>query len=460
MLENVARPRPVPRIPTRVPFLGHFVDLIAGTPWATMKRWAKCPERIAAFDFFGETYILVADPELLRRVLATNVTNYKKDARTYEAFRPILGNGLIISDGELWKRQRHILGRAFRAEILGHIVGIAAEAADRLTVELDEYLGTGRPFDFSPAFRKLTLQVIADAVLSLPPEVSDEVLPRLYLPIVEEANLRTWMPFRSYLPTKGNREFRKANQALDEFVTDLIVRRKRDGNPVGKKDILDRILAGHEEDGHAWDDRAVAQMRDEVKTFLMAGHETSSMMLTWALFELVRHPRAMEKVIAEADAVLPREGAPPQEVAVKGLEYTQAVLKEALRRYSIVPVVTREAVEADVLGGFEIPKGSKIVVAIDAVHHDPNIWEDPESFEPERFLAPLPHPYAFLAFLMGPRNCIGEHFSLIEAKIVLARLVQRFRFLLASSDVGKRDPFKAPVAPSTPMSLFVEEHAQ
>lgn len=460
MLENVPRPRPVPRIPTKVPFVGHFVDLIAGTPWTTMKRWAQCPERIAAFDFFGETYILVADPELLRRVLATNVTNYKKDARTYEAFRPILGNGLIISDGELWKRQRAILGRAFRAEILGHIVGIAAEAADRLTEELDRYLGRGVPFDFSPAFRKLTLQVIADAVLSLPPEVSDEVLPRLYLPIVEEANLRTWMPFRSYLPTRGNREFRKANLALDEFVTDLIVRRKRDGNPTGKRDILDRILAGHAEDGHAWDDRAVAQMRDEVKTFLMAGHETSSMMLTWALFELVRNPSAMEKVIAEADAVLPREGAPPQEVAAKGLEYTQAVLKEALRRYSIVPVVTREVMEDDVLGGFEIPKGSKVVVAIDAVHHDPKVWKDPEAFKPERFLAPLPHPYAFLPFLMGPRNCIGEHFSLIEAKIVLARLVQRFRFLSASSEVGARDRFKAPVAPSTPMSLFVEEHAR
>jgi cytochrome P450 len=472
----------IPKIPTRVPFIGHFLDLIVGTPWTTMMRWAHVPGRVASFGLFGETYVMVADPELLRRVLATNVTNYRKDDRTYAAFKPILGNGLIISEGELWKRQRAILGRAFRADILGHMVAIAAEAADRLIAELDVVAGKGVPFDFAPAFRRLTLQVIADAVLSLPPHVSDEVFPKLYLPIVDEANLRTWMPFRAYLPTPGNLEFRRACEELDRYVTELI-RDRREKGSAGPKDILQRIMIAHDESGQPWDEAAVAQLRDEVKTFLMAGHETSSMMLTWALFELARHPAIMERVIAEADATLPLDGPIPEqqaegaqraerakahghseaqaswhEHALKGLAYTEAVLKETLRRYSIVPVVTREAVEDDMLGGYAIPKGTKIVVAIDAVHHDPEVWKDPHDFRPERFLEPLPHPYAFLAFLAGPRNCIGEHFSLIEGKIVLARLVQRFRFLVASKAVGERHKFKAPVAPKDPMHLFVEEH--
>ena len=451
--------KPVPKIPTRVPFIGHFLELIVGTPWTTMMRWAHTPERVSSFEFLGEQYILVADPDLIRCVLATHIDKYRKDPRTYAAFKPILGNGLIISEGELWKRQRANLGRAFRAEILGHVVAIADQAADRLIAELEAVEGRGVPFDFSPAFRKLTLQVIADAVLSMPPEESDEVFPKLYLPIVEEANVRTWMPFRSYLPTPGNFAFRRASEELDAFVTDLIERRHRDGNTTGKKDILDRIIAGHHESGQAWDDVAVAQLRDEVKTFLMAGHETSSMMLTWALYELARHPAAMERTIAEANRNMPRGVVPSQEMALKGLEYTEAVLRESLRRYSLVPVVTREAIEEDELGGYTIPKGSKIVVALDAVHHDERLWPEPQEFRPERFLAPLPHPYAFLAFLAGPRNCIGEHFSIIEAKIVLARLVQRFRFLVASKEVGTRHLFKAPVAPATPMNLFVEEHA-
>ncbi len=452
--------RAVPEIPTRVPFIGHFLELIVGTPWATMQRWAHTPERVSSFNFFGETYILIADPDLIRCVLATHIDKYRKDARTYAAFKPILGDGLIISEGELWKRQRAILGRAFRAEILGHVVAIADQAAERLIHDLERVEGTGVPFDFAAAFRKLTLQVIADAVLSLSPDESDGVLPKLYLPIVEEANLRTWMPFRSYLPTPGNLEFRRASEALDAFVTDLIERRHARGNETGKKDILDRIIAGHHESGQPWDATAVAQLRDEVKTFLMAGHETSSMMLTWALFELARHPAAMERAIGEANRALIPGVTPSQELALKGLEYTEAVLRESIRRYSLVPVVTREAVEDDVLGEFTIPKGAKIVVAIDAVHHDPRLWPEPLEFRPERFLAPPPHPYAFLSFLAGPRNCIGEHFSLIEAKIVLARLVQRFRFLVASKAVGTRHLFKAPVAPVAPMDLFVEAHAR
>jgi cytochrome P450 len=404
------------------------------------------------------TYILVANPELLRRVMATNASNYKKDAITYAAFRPLLGNGLVTAEGELWKKQRAILGKVFRSEILTDVVRIADEAAQRLIEEIEPLAGTGTPYDFLPPLRRLTLEVIADAVLSLPPEITSKKLPDLYLPIVEEANLRTWNPVRAYLPTAKNRQIDRCIAELDRFVTDIIVRRKRDGNPTGKRDILDRMMQGQAESGEPWDDRAVGQLRDEVKTFLVAGHETSSMMLAWALFELTRHPAAMERVIAEANECFPHGDLSPER-ALKGLEYSNAVLKETLREYSLVPAVTREAIEDDMLGPYFVPKGAKIVVAIDALHHDASLWPDPNEWRPERFLEPLPHPYAFQAFITGSRSCIGEQFSLIEGKVVLARLVQRFRFLAASKDVGVRHPVTVPVVPDKPMHLYVEEHA-
>jgi cytochrome P450 len=267
------------------------------------------------------------------------------------------------------------------------------------------------------------------------------------------------MPFRSYLPTAGNLAFRRALTELDAFVTELIERRQREGNPTGRRDILDRIMAGHAESGQPWDARTVAQLRDEVKTFLVAGHETSSMMLAWALYELANHPTAMQRTLDEVNRALLPRGPVSEEVALRGLSYTTAVLHETLRRYSLVPVVTRQAIEADTLGSWSVPKGAKIVVPIDAVHHDPRLWKDPDAFRPGRFLEPLAHPYAYLAFLAGPRSCIGENFALIEARIVLARLVQRFRFLVASREVGARDRFKVPVAPSGAMKLYIDEHA-
>jgi cytochrome P450 len=437
-------------------WFGQSLELLRD-PYRALARWALCPERVSTFNLLGQTFVLVADPELIRGVLSKHINRYQKGTFAYSGFKPILGNGLILAEGDLWTQQRSILARAFRAELLHHVVKIANEAVERLMVRLDRIEGTGTPVDFSPEFRGLTLEVIGQAVLSLPPEVSNEVFPKLYLPLVEEANLRAFLPFLRFRPTPGNLKFQRALDQLDKFLTELIERRHREGNKLERKDILDRIMGGSQaETGQALDAAGISQLRDEVKTFLLAGHETTSAMLTWALFELSRSPTVMARVIEEAQAAF--AGTPSPEAIVKGLKYTEAVLREALRRNTGVPAISREAVEDDVIGPYRVKKGDKIVVAVDAVHQDPKLWPNPERFEPERFLSPLPHPYAFLAFLAGPRSCIGEHFALIEAKIVLARLVKRYRFLRAPGTEGRRS-YNVPLTPSPGMSLYVESHA-
>lgn len=213
----------------------------------------------------------------------------------------------------------------------------------------------------------------------------------------------------------------------------------------------------------------VRQLRDEVKTFLFAGHETSSMMLTWALYELTLNDQLMNKIRDEATRVwgkltIQEDGRivssknPSYSDINDGLIYTVAVLKETLRKWSVVPVVTREAAEDDTVNDVFFPQGARVVIHMKAIHRRADIWADPDRFDPERFMpdAPKHHPYAFLPFIQGPRNCVGQHFALLEAKIVLSRLVAMFDFTPAQGETGQCHHLNIPVAPVDSMRMVVK----
>jgi cytochrome P450 len=322
-------------------------------------------------------------------------------------------------------------------------------------------------------FRLLTLQVIGQAVLSMSPEESDRVFPQLYLPIVEEANARTWYPWRALFPTASWRAYHRCINELNAFVTDVIQRRARvfdearsqgrDPCEGRKIDVLDRILLGVQQaatgeevaaGASPFTDEVIRQLRDEIKTFLFAGHETSSMMLTWALYELTQNDHCMERVLEEANAVFVKsEG--PDYAAFKNLGYCANALKEALRKYAIVPVVTRQAVEDDVIGKYQIPAGTRVIVPIIAIHQNEELWPQASAFRPERFESSPPHAYAWLGFINGPRACLGQHFALLESKIVLSRLVQRFRFEACAKTSGEKHPYKIPICPIDGIHVLV-----
>jgi len=226
------------------------------------------------------------------------------------------------------------------------------------------------------------------------------------------------------------------------------------GRKPTKPDILDRILDKVQEDGTAWSAALETQLCYEIKTFLLAGHETSAAMLTWSLFELSRSAAGRAKVLAEAKAAFGPAVASPREptrAAADGMDYTAAVLKEALRKYSVVPVVTRTLAVDDELMGHAVPAGTMIVCNLQATH---NLYKAPTEFKPERFLPGGEYdafdesirPYMFVPFIQGPRNCLGQHLALLEARVVLAALTQRFKFTAVRADAGQRHPTIIPVA--------------
>ena len=452
-----------------VPGLGHTIALFRAVgrypcTWDLFAQWGtSAAPKPARVQIFQRHCVVVADPDAMKRVMAVNLKNYKKDTEfAYNPFLDVLGTGLVTSEGEMWKNQRQRISSALRIEILDDIIAIAIRAVDRLSLKLEAVRGKNVPVELAEEFRLLTLQVIAEAILSLSPEESDEVMPNLYLPIMEECNRRSLEPWRTYLPTSEWFAHRARVKALNAYIVKLIrtrwakrVRGETSANP----DILDRVLAdvSLEEYGAEIEE----QMCYELKTFLLAGHETSAAMLIWTTYELVKNQDKMAKATAEANKVLGavKPGKLPTRDELAHLDYVVGALKESLRLYSVVPVVTRCAIDDDVLGGCRIPAGTTVIMSLQGVHHREDLWPNPMSFEPERFLNGANDElgnYAYLPFIQGPRNCLGQYLALLEARVVLATLLKRFKFTSASTKNGAKHTKAIPIAPADGMWFTID----
>lgn len=228
-----------------------------------MLNWAREygkeeTKNLLQINFLGNTGIIVTDPEQLKHVMDKKQRNYAKDiGLSYKPFLHILGTGLVTSMGESWKKQRKLMAGTMRQDILEETADVAKRAVDRLTVKLEKYRGTGKPVEIAEEFRVLTLQVIGELILSLPPDESERVFPELYLPIVEEANIRVWQPWRPWIPNAHNRKYNKTVDELNKYVSDLIrdrwakrVEIKKAGKEAPMADILDRAMSAIDPD--AW----------------------------------------------------------------------------------------------------------------------------------------------------------------------------------------------------------------
>lgn len=271
---------------------------------------------------------------------------------------------------------------------------------------------------------------------------------------MEEANLRTWRPERMFLPTPSWFRFYADVKKLDDYVSSLIVKRwelrleeKKSDKKERKDDILDKLLNPIQEE--EWNSEVVRQIRDEVKTFVLAGHETSASMLTWSLYELLVNKECMETVQQEATILFNKTAIEdiPTRTDMEVLLYTECALRESLRKYSVVPSVVRVANESIELGEYHIEKGATLMLNIQGVHHDPQYWPEPLAYKPERFLSEI-IPYTFMPFIDGPRMCLGQYLSILESKLVLAWLVHNYSFeLVDKEEASQKHPFMIPVTP-------------
>jgi cytochrome P450 len=391
------------------------------------------------FPVKPHTAHLLRHPDHVRHVLIDNMKNYGKQTRGYQKLRGILGAGLVTSEGDFWKRQRRIANPAFHRERIAHF----GEAMVRCTTDMldrwDEHIARGTAFDVSREMMRVTLRVIGLTMLSTDVEgrsstVGEAIDHLVHIVIRRVNNVLDW-PER--LPTAENRRYDHAREALDRVVNDVIAERRRTGEQ--KEDLLSMLMSARDpETGEGMSD---VQLRDEVMTVFLAGHETTANALGWTLYLLSLHPDAERRMRQEVREVLGDR--PPRFEDVDRLVYTDRVIKESMRLLPPVWFVSRSVVENDALGGYRIPKGSWVLVSPYLTQRDPRFWPNPEGFDPDRFSpeeeAKRPK-CAYFPFSVGPRKCIGEAFAMLEARLILSTILQRARLDLVPGRVVELDP--------------------
>ncbi|RVU45852.1 cytochrome P450 [Lujinxingia sediminis] len=446
-------PRPfeaTPQPPSSM-LLGHVPAFKRDMLKTLMESRARYGDRVR-FRLLNREGFFVAHPDDLNHVLIRNNRNFVKTTRGYRAMRQLLGNGLVTSEGDFWLRQRRIAQPSFHQKRINGFAETMVNVAEKSVREWEARQAAARGgqapvVGLSAEMTRITLDIVGFTLLST--ELSShsaKVSARLQF-VLEEVTRRIRVPwsFPLSVPTPANMRVNRAIAGLDEVVEGIIARRRKgQDNP---EDLLTMLMeARDEESGEGMSD---AQLRDEVMTIFLAGYETTATALTWTFYMLSQHPEAEARLHAELDEVL-EGGRLPTLADLPRLAWTRMVIEESMRLYPPVPMLARTSVEDDVIGGYQVPAGTFVILSPYVTHRHPDFWESPETFDPERFRDPKAERprFAYFPFLGGPRQCIGKSFAMMEAQLVLATLASRFKLRCASD---------APVKPNVTVTLGVKK---
>src|SRR5262245_3331901 len=362
------------------------------------------------------------NPDDIEAILTTNAKSYQK-ARSLRSpfFYRLVGNGLVTSEGDFWRRQRRLAQPAFHRQRISSYGDVMVQYAARAIEQWE----SAETRDISKDMTRLTLQIVVKTLfnsdVSQDADHVGEILSTLVKPFASQATLKWILDNR--MPTPAHRRYFNSVSEIDRIVFRIISERRASGYDEG--DLLSMLLQAQDDDGSQMTDQ---QLRDEVMTLFLAGHETTALALSWSWYLLATHPEAEKKFHAELDSVL--NGRLPTVSDLPSLKYTEMIAKEAMRLYPPAYAVGREAIEDTELGGFRVPRGTQIFAFQWITHRDPRFFDRPDEFEPERWSGEkaesLPK-YAYFPFGGGPRQCIGNYFAMMEIVLLLATIGQRFK---------------------------------
>lgn len=381
---------------------------------------------VVRMRFLYLTVYFLYHPDDIENVLSTNAKNFIKSRSLRSPFfQRLVGKGLLTSEGDFWRRQRRLAQPAFHRQRISSYGDVMVQFADRMIGSWQ----TGDVRDVHRDMMRLTLEIVVKTLFNA--DVSAEadrvgrVLSEIVKPFASQATLKWVMDNR--LPTAGHRRFFRAAHDIDSTVYRII--RERRANRRDEGDLLSMLLeAQDEDDGATMTDR---QLRDEVMTIFLAGHETSALTLSWAWWLLAQNKAAENRFHEELDEVL--DGRLPTLEDVPCLKFTEMIAKESMRLYPPAFGLGREAIQDCEIGGFRVPARSQVFVFQWATQRDPRFFAEPHEFRPERWSEEdkdLPR-YAYFPFGGGPRVCIGNYFAMIEIVLLLATIGQRFRLTRA-----------------------------
>jgi len=400
------------------------------------QAWQKHGDLVRIHLVPGIHLYTITHPETIEYVLQKNYKNYRKPDFFNDPVSLLTGKGLLTSEGQFWLKQRRTIQPAFRKKHLYALTPKMIKAAEEYVDKFKE-VKEGEAIDILEEMMQLTLKIASTTLFSSDiSHQADAIGQALRLASEHVSYKMNSIPIPAWLPTPRNLRFRKAKAFLDKVTLEVIEERRGETDP--PQDLLSLLLAAQDEE--SGDSMSDEQLKNEVLTLLIAGHETAGASLSWTWYLLCQHPEIQEKMFEEIHQVL--RGRSPTQDDLEALPLTHAVFKEAMRLYPPAWGQSRQAIEADTLHGYTIPAGSNIIVSTSTTHKRTDLWEDPEAFRPERFLddSKKRHKFAYLPFGGGPRVCIGQGFAMLEGPLLLATLLQQFRFKLAPNQTIEADP--------------------
>lgn len=388
---------------------------------------------IVSFRFGPRRIFFISNPDLIEQVLVTDAKHYIKHFGA-RAYKPVLGNGLVTSEHQFWLRQRRLSQPSFMKSRILTYAPIMAELTERMVDRWEDGKGVDVSFEFSALTSAIALKTLFNLE---DPGDRERFSESLYSAFdVMSLQIRQLIKLPRWVPTRMNRQLNRSVRELYSTVDRFIAQGRARGE--AGDDLLSRLIAARDPDGaHMSDD----QLRDEMMTLYLAGHETTALTLSWSWYLLSRHPKVEEKLVEEWSRVL--GGRAPTAEDLSNLPYTDAVITEAMRVCPPVYLIGREASRDLELGGYHVRKGTTIFMSQWVNHRDPRYFPDPEKFIPERWedgLAGRIPKFAYFPFGGGPRVCIGNTFALMEAAILLATVGQRFKFTLKPDAVIGYNP--------------------
>ena len=420
-----------PRPPDSALPLLKFIRILRESSIATFESEAYDRDLMVRRLLWRRSF-LVNEPGAIKRVLLDNAGNYTKTELARRILEPGLGRGLLTSEGEKWRRHRRIMAPSFdHRSIVGY--------APVMTMVAENLLGTwdespdGAVIDVAAAMMRTTLHVISRAMFSSDSDaivdIVDDGVTRyqngVRPNVLDVLGAPQWV-VRMISPRRGIGILSEFDRAIERLIAD-----RGHACETPSPDLLTRLIAARDEETGGG--MTAQEVRDQVVTIFMAGHETTALALTWTWYLLSQHPEAEAKLHAELDSVL--AGRTPRHQDLGNLLYTRMVIEEAMRLYPPAHTLSRTAISADELLGQRIPAGATILIVPWLLHRRPSIWKDPNRFVPERFAPEQTasrHRFSYIPFGAGPRICIGMAFAMAEASLILATIAQRYRLRLVT----------------------------
>ena len=413
--------------PKQIPWLGNSLSFARSDRLDWIFGLQKQYGRIVRMRLFSEQVIMIMDPDCLKHILQTNYKDFSKRSMVIEKGKAVLGEGLFTNEGESWRKQRKLAQPAFYKQRLASFAKTMVDCVDDMLLDWEKVEKNQQEVDISTEMMRLTLESVTRTMFSS--SISEEEMAsfaKTFPAILRETNRRVLNPIQlfDHIPTKGSREYKQNITRLDNIIFRMIKERRTSGEEFD--DLLGMLMAARDEESNTG--MSEKQLRDEVMTIFIAGHETTAKALTWSFYFLNQHPEVLQTLQQEVKQVLGNRR--PTAEDFFRLPYTLQVFKESMRLLPPIPLFVRSTEKDCELMGYQIPPNIRIMIPPYLMHRDPEFWEDPESFDPSRFTPEAEkarHKFTYFPFSGGPRVCIGNNFAMMEAVLTLARVAQRFK---------------------------------